>query len=510
MPGTDEPSTCTIIPPHCGRLCFDIRKITAAATALSSPSTTQRWRISPHKRSIAREFRVIILCDTLARNPVAAPVRASLDGFTLRWTYDITRRPRVPLSIKDLMPSDLEFQMFVLDELADELSNKGADVVKLTIGVSELPIPPNVLERMIGKLRDPDFVRRVYPEGLPELREAIAEFYNKRYTANVSFENVVVNTGSSPIFRNIFQLLAGPEFEIMIPRPYYALYLYCAKLAGAKVKFYDIDVHSKRVDMDSFRRNFSPERTSLVVINSPGNPIGNIVTPDEMRQMYEIVDHNAYVLNDEIYNNTMFYDQFHTPLAALPQHKDITIVTNSFSKGYRMYTKRVGFAILPEELQRNLRVMQQHTLLCTDPCYQDGMIAALEDEESPRELNRLFRSRAEYTTQRLEGTGCKPVAAEGGFYAMLRCKDWNAAHGFASSKELARDILEKVHVAVVPGTDFGVPHDLRLAFCNDRYNDGIDRLHKYFTTAAISQSTNRSTAAAVSVESPKSAESADA
>ena len=165
-----------------------------------------------------------------------------------------------------------------------------------------------------------------------------------------------------------------------------------------------------------------------------------------------------------------------------------------------MYTKRVGFAILPEELQRNLRVMQQHTLLCTDPCYQDGMIAALEDEESPQELNRLFRSRAEYTTQCLKGTGCEPISAEGGFYAMLRCEDWIAAHGFASSKELARDILEKVHVAVVPGTDFGAPNDLRLAFCNDRYNEGIDRLRKYFTTATISQHTTRHTAVAESAE----------
>ncbi len=289
----------------------------------------------------------------------------------------------MPLSIKDLMPSNLEFQMFVLDELADELTNKGADVIKLTIGVTELPIPENVLERMIKRLRDPDFVRRVYPEGLPELREAIANFYNNSHGTNVSLDNVIVNTGSSPIFRNLFQLLAGPEFEIMIPRPYYALYLYCAKLAGAKVKFYDIDVNTKRVDMDSFRRNFSPERTSLVVINSPGNPVGNIVNPQEMREMYEIINHQAYVVNDEIYNNTMFYEPFHTPLAVLPEHNDITIVTNSFSKGYRMYTKRVGFAILPEQLQKNLRVMQQHTLLCTDPCYQDGMIAALEDEESP-------------------------------------------------------------------------------------------------------------------------------
>ncbi|MDA1327242.1 MAG: aminotransferase class I/II-fold pyridoxal phosphate-dependent enzyme, partial [Proteobacteria bacterium] len=190
----------------------------------------------------------------------------------------------------------------------------------------------------------------MYPEGLPELREAIAQFYNRRYKADTSIDNVIVNTGSSPIFRNLFQLLSGPEYEIMIPRPYYALYMYCAKLAGATVKFYDIDIDTKRVDMESFRRNFSPERTSLVVVNSPGNPVGNIVTPDELREIYEIVDHQAYVLNDEIYNNTMFYEKFHSPLELLPDHRDMTIVTNSFSKGFRMYTKRVGFAILPTEL----------------------------------------------------------------------------------------------------------------------------------------------------------------
>ena len=390
----------------------------------------------------------------------------------------------MPRTIRDLMPTDLEFQMFVLDELADESIARGGDVIKLTIGVSELPMPQVVLDRIVDKLHDPDFVRRVYPEGLPELREAIANFYNREHKTDVSPDNVIVNTGSSPIFRNLFQLVSGPGLEIMIPRPYYALYLYCAQLAGAKVTFYDIDVDTKRVDMDSFRRNFSPERTSLVVINSPGNPIGNIVTPDEMREMYEIVDRQAYILNDEIYNNTMFYDEFHSPLALLPEYRDMTIVTNSFSKGYRMYTKRIGFALLPEELQVNLRVIQQHTLLCTDPCYQYGMIAALEDEESPEELTRIYRSRAEYTTERLTGTGCEPVAAEGGFYAMLRCEEWNAARGFASSKELARDILERVQVAVVPGTDFGVPQDLRLAFCNDRYDEGIDRLREYFSSSA--------------------------
>ena len=389
----------------------------------------------------------------------------------------------MPKIVKDFMPGDLEFQMFVLDELADELIAEGADVLKLTIGVTDLFMPDVVLERMIEKLRDPEFVRRVYPEGLPELREAIAQFYNRRYHADTTIDNVIVNTGSSPIFRNIFQLLSGPEYEIMIPRPYYALYMYCATLAGATIKFYDIDIDTKRIDMESFRRNFSPDVTSLVVVNSPGNPVGNIVTPDELREIYDIVDGRAYVLNDEIYNNTIFYEDFHSPLELFPERKDITIVTNSFSKGFRMYTKRIGFAILPTELQTNLRVIQQHTLLCTDPCYQYGMIAALEDEDSPHELMNVFKDRAEYTTTRLTGTRCTPIGSEGGFYAILRCEEWNKALGFPTSKELARDILEKVHVAVVPGTDFGIPQDLRLAFCNDRYNEGIDRLHDYFSSA---------------------------
>ncbi len=408
----------------------------------------------------------------------------------------------MPRTIRDFMPSDLEFQMFVLDELADELiENEGADVLKLTIGVTEMPMPSVVLDSMVERLHNPNFVRRVYPEGLPELREAIAAFYSRKHGAEVSADRVIVNTGSSPIFRNIFQLVSGPEYEIMIPRPYYALYLYCSKLAGATVKFYDIDVETKRVDMDSFRASFSPERTSLVVINSPGNPVGNVVTPSEMREMYDVIDGNAYVLNDEIYNNTMFYEEFHSPLALFPEHADMTIVTNSFSKGYRMYTKRIGFALLPQELQTNLRVIQQHTLLCTDPAYQYGMIAALEDEESPEELNRVYRSRAEYTTERLSGTGCEPVAAEGGFYAMLRCEDWNKARGFASSKELARDILATSHVAVVPGTDFGVPHDLRLAFCNERYNEAIDRLHEYFTASTADQRSSSGTATVEAVAS---------
>ena len=106
--------------------------------------------------------------------------------------------------------------MFVLDELADELAAQGADVLKLTIGVPDLPTPKAVLDRIMEKLVDPDFVRRVYPEGLPELREAIAAHYHRRYRADVSMDNIIINTGTSPLFRNIFQLVTSPGQEILI------------------------------------------------------------------------------------------------------------------------------------------------------------------------------------------------------------------------------------------------------------------------------------------------------
>ena len=384
--------------------------------------------------------------------------------------------------VNSLPAEDAEFQMFVLDELGEELERQGKDVLYLTIGIPELETPKAVVDTIVDALRDPVRVRQVYPEGLPEFREALAAHYRTRFGADVDAAHVIVNTGTSPIFRNLFQVLAAGGLEVLLPRPYYSLYLISAKLAGATIRFYDIDPATLRLDIDSFRRNFDRDRTAVVVINSPGNPLGNVLNREEIEAIYDIVDHSAYVINDEIYNNCVFYEDYLCPLAILPEHRDVTIVTNSFSKGYRMYTKRVGFAFLPDELMMPMRIIQQHTLLTSDPCYQYGMMEALKDEESPATLRDIYKARAEYTTQRLAGSPANPRRSEGGFYAILDCSaDYLASKGFASSKDLARDILEKVHVATVPGTDFGMPDGLRLAFCEARYNEGIDRLRDYFS-----------------------------
>jgi aspartate/methionine/tyrosine aminotransferase len=384
--------------------------------------------------------------------------------------------------VQSLPRQELEFQMFVMDELADAALAHGEDVIKLTVGITDLPLPPRVLNAIAGRLRDPQANRLVYPEGLPALREAVARYYHEQYGAAVDAGHVIVHTGTSPIFRNLFQLLSRPGQEILIPRPFYSLYKVCALLAGARVTYYDIDLDTRRVDLASFRRAFAPDRTAVVVINNPGNPLGNVLTRDEVEQLYETVDGEAYVVNDEIYNNVCFYEPFVSPLSYLPEPaRRVTVVTNSFSKGFRFYTKRVGYALLPDEVVTPMRIVQQHTLLTHDPVTQYGMIEALADLESPRELTRVYRARAEYAHRRLLGTGCRPVPAEGGFYVLLDCAEWVHADRAPDGVALARDLVARARVATVPGTDFGAPHTLRLSLCSGRFEEAIDRLHAYFT-----------------------------
>lgn len=387
----------------------------------------------------------------------------------------------MPKYIKELSQKELEFQMFVLEEDAKERLSRGEDIIKLTIGISDLPEPSEVLEKMSSDLYDFQRSHQVFPEGLPELRSAICDYYNNNYGTRVESKQVVINAGTSAIFRNLFQIASGDGFEVMLPRPYYSLYRVSAELAGANIKYYDIDPVTLRLNIDSFRNSFDKNKTSVVVINSPGNPIGNILSKEEIIEIYKIIDGNAFVIHDDIYANTSFYEKHVSPLSYLGESdRDISIITNGFSKGFRMYTKRVGYAILPDPLVMPMRIVQQHTLLTHDPVNQYGMVEALKHLEYPVELTRIHRERAEFACELLQDTGCVPIKPMGGFYLVLDCGNWNNDHGIESSISLAKDILARTGVAVVPGTDFGLNHGLRLSLCNSRWNEAITRLRSYF------------------------------
>ncbi|MCM3598078.1 aminotransferase class I/II-fold pyridoxal phosphate-dependent enzyme [Metabacillus idriensis] len=385
------------------------------------------------------------------------------------------------------------FLMFVLDQMAYEYEQNGStEVIRMTLGKSELPLHEEIIESMKDALDTFEKSSLVFPQGLPELREALVQDYKQAYDLDINPNNVVINVGTSALFRNLFYLLAKEGDEILLPHPYYSLYNFCAQLVGAKVRYYNINTDTLRLDLDSFKENFN-EKTKIVVINSPGNPLGNILTEEELYAIDEIIDGKAVVINDEIYANVCF-DKRSTSVLELQNTKSTFITTNAFSKGYRMYSRRVGYCIVPEELVTPLTVIQHHTLLTADPVVQFGAIEALRHQEEIDKLVELYRDRRDYTIEQFNNVPLvRALPAEGSFYFTLDCEKYMDENGISSSLELAEQIMKSKQVATVPGSDFGLPKMLRLSYSNTRYKEGIDRMVDFFTSKSPSLLVSAST-----------------
>jgi aspartate/methionine/tyrosine aminotransferase len=379
--------------------------------------------------------------------------------------------------------SKIEFLMFVLDELADELAKNGRDVIKLTLGKAQEELHPDIIKVYIDAIKDTHKRSLVYPEGLPELRVKIAEWYTLLGNF-VDPKSVLINTGTSPFFKDLFRLLIEEGDEILLPQPYYSVYYVCGLLAGANIKFYNVDSETFRIDMDDFRNKYDSKKTKFIVTCSPGNPYGNIISSEEYQQILSLTSNYTYIIADEIYRNTGFSGRVASilDLDLSDDEKERIIVTNSFSKGFRMYTARVGFSILPNQLLEPYRVLLQHTLLTTNPVEQFACVEALNHLDEVEKLTKIYKTRNDYMVKQF--ANCRDVdviSADGGFYLVMMCDKFMKTHNFATSFELAKDLLEKSGVAVVPGSDFGVPNGVRVSFTHLRFCDGVDRMLEYFS-----------------------------
>lgn len=382
------------------------------------------------------------------------------------------------------------FGMFEMEELAEELERTYDDVVRLTLGKSELPVHPAITEAMVSALRDPKKSGQAYPLGVPALREAVADYEGQAYGRNVGPGNVVISAGSGTIVRNLCCLLAHEGGEVLLPRPYCPLYLYSAALAGARVSFYDADLATGCIDFASLRAGLNAA-TRIVIVNSPGSPLGNRLTLADLRLVDEAVDGRAVIVSDEIYRNVSFDDEAPS-MGALNDPRSPVVVISSFSKGFRMYARRVGYAVVPDEFTRPLATMADHTLLTTDPVPQYGAIEALRHLEEVEELRVLYASRRDYAFKRLaEVPAVRPVHAEGSFYLTLDVDGFLAHGGRAdgelaggSDRTLAESILAETHVAAGPGSDFGLPRTLRISYSATQFENAVDRLARYFEDRA--------------------------
>ena len=376
--------------------------------------------------------------------------------------------------------TEIRFLMFVIDDIANHMEyDEKKEVVRLTLGKSELALHEDIIHAMQDALADFSKSSLVYPAGLPALKKELSIYYKEQFGVEIPDKNFIISPGTSSIFRNLFELLSCKKDEVLLPHPYYSLYKFSALLAGANIRYYKIDTNSRRLDFESFQRGFTT-KTKIVVINTPGNPLGNVLTDEELYKIDRIVNGQAVIINDEIYSN-VYFDQKNKSVMNLKDTKSIFITTNAFSKSFRMYSRRVGYCIVPDEMIEPLTVIQHHTLLTVDPVVQFGAIEALHHQDEVRYLVSLYKERRDYTMDKLSGIDLiRPIYSEGGFYITIDCEEYMEKYNYTTSLDLAKRILELKLVATVPGSDFGLPKTLRLSFSSKRYKEGVDLLAEFF------------------------------
>jgi len=357
-------------------------------------------------------------------------------------------------------------------ERAHVLEREGRHIIHLEVGEPDFPTPPCICEAAIEAIRR-ERTHYTHSLGLIELREAICEHYLEKYGVHISPDQIIVTSGTSPAIFILFSTLLEHGDEIIFSDPHYPCYPNFASFLGAVPTF--VNVHEE----DGFQ--FRPEEiksrintaTKAILINSPSNPTGNLLSPERMEKIAGL---GLPVISDEIYHGLVYGEKEHSIL----EFTDNAFVLNGFSKLYAMTGWRIGYIISPLEFVRPMQKIQQNFFISAGSISQWAAVTALTSAANDVERMRsIYDERRRYMIKRLRDMGFGlTVEPKGAFYVLV-----NAGHLSSDSYGLAFEILEKAGVGVTPGIDFGRNAEgyLRFSYANSIENIrlGLDRVESF-------------------------------
>lgn len=369
---------------------------------------------------------------------------------------------------------------YVMDvlEKCQELSCAGHDVVHMQIGEPDFDTPECIKQAACKALMD-GHTHYTHSQGVIELREAICRHYETSYGVCIHPDQVVVTAGTSPGMFLVFSALLASGEQVILSDPHYACYLNFIRFAGGS----SVPVPTREQDGFQLRRDavaasLSPQ-TRAVLINSPSNPAGTLLTAQDMRELAELcASHPArpWILSDEIYHGLVYKGREHSIL----EFTDRAFVFNGFSKAYAMTGWRLGYLIAPREFIPTLRIMHQNFFISANAMAQWAGIAALEQAgPDVARMRAVYDQRRQYLVRELRALGLGvQVEPTGAFYILANARHWGQ-----DSLRLAFDILDKVKVGVAPGIDFGPNAEgfLRFSYANslEKLEQGVARLRGY-------------------------------
>jgi aspartate/methionine/tyrosine aminotransferase len=366
-------------------------------------------------------------------------------------------------------------------ERAQELERRGVDVVHLEFGEPDFEAPPVVRDALDRALKN-GRTKYVSGLGILPLREAIAEHYWTTYRVRVSPEQILVTPGTSPAMLLLFGHLLDPGDQVVLSDPYYACYPNFIRYAGGVPAYVPIsETDGFQLEPSRVRERLGP-RTRAVLINSPANPTGAVLSPDRLAAIAQLAGEvGAPIVSDEIYHGLTYEGRDRSIL----EYTDRAFVLNGFSKAFAMTGWRLGYLVAPREHVRALQTAFGNFFISTNEFVQWAGVAALTDARGETQRFRAIfdeRRRAMIVGLRRVGLGVG-FEPTGAFYVLANARDFTS-----DSVRFAYDLLDQAHVALTPGAAFGANAEgyLRVSYAAslDRIHEGLGRLERFLAARA--------------------------
>ncbi|MFC1935196.1 pyridoxal phosphate-dependent aminotransferase [Chloroflexota bacterium] len=335
---------------------------------------------------------------------------------------------------------------------AKELEARGKDIIHLEIGEPDFETPGHIKEAAVEALNQ-GYTHYVPTPGIPEVRQSIAENVSRRRNIDVDWRQVVVTPGAKPIMFFTILALAEEGREVIYPDPGFPIYESMIRFCGATpVPMRLAGERNYHPDLEELASCIN-DRTCLVILNSPHNPCGSILTREEIETVAEMVKSRdgLYVLSDEVYKD-IIYESTHFSIASVPGMADKTIILDGLSKSYAMTGWRLGYGVFPEPLVEHIVKLAVNSVSCANAFSQQAIIAALEGpQDEVSAMKEEFRKRRDVLIDGLNNIpGIRCPVPEGAFYAFPNIEDTGL-----SSQEFEHRALEEAGVAILSGTAFG-------------------------------------------------------
>ncbi len=364
------------------------------------------------------------------------------------------------------------FYVMEVMERAKKLERQGRSIIHLEVGEPDFPTPNCITEAAAKALREG---KTYYTAsvGILELREAIAEHFLERYDVSISPDQVIVTNGSSPGLLITFSALLEEGDEVILTNPHYPCYPNFATFLGCTPTFVKINEHDGfRCNPEEIKEKIGP-RTKAIMINSPGNPTGQVLDADTMNRIATL---GPTVVSDEIYHGLVYKGKAHSIL----EFTDNAFVVNGFSKQFAMTGWRLGYVIAPKKYVRLLQKLVQNFFIAANTISQWAGVAALK-EAGPdvQRMVSVFDKRRKLMIERLRkigfGVAVEPVGA---FYVLANAKKFTN-----DSLKFAFKLLEETGVGTAPGINFGSNAEgyIRFSYANsiENISKGLDKIEQY-------------------------------